>query len=71
MTIAYDVVTSTALADRICEQFGVDMDRCAGITIELLPTEPIQVSLKLLAGEALERIDWAGYLATAQVVKVQ
>ena len=65
--MAYDVTVSTDLARRICEQFGVDMDRCAGITVELLPTEPIKVSLTMLAGEVLESIDWEGYLATAQV----
>ena len=70
MALPYDVTVSTDLARRICEQFGVDIDRCASITVELLPVEPIKVKITLLAGEEFERIDWEGYLATAQVLQV-
>jgi hypothetical protein len=71
MVKLYDVTVSTDLAMRICEQFGVDIDRCASITVELLPAEPIRVKLTLLAGEEFERIDWEGYLATAQMVQAE
>lgn len=69
MPVPYDVRVSTDLATRICEQFGVDIDRCASITVELKPAEPIKVIFTLLAGEALERVDWEGYLAAAQVIE--
>ena len=67
-----DVTTATDLARRICELFGVDMDLCAGITVELMPVEPIKVHFTMVAGEALQRIDWEEHLRSAdQVVKVE
>lgn len=66
-----DMVGSADLARRICEQFGIDMDRCASITVELLPTKPIKVNVTLLADKELKAIDWEGYLATAQTVEVE
>ena len=69
MVKKYDVTVSTDLARRICEQFGVDMDDCGKITVELLPSKPIMVSFQLFGGEAFEGIDWEGHLVTAQRIK--
>mgnify|MGYP000199119107 CR=1 FL=1 len=57
---------SDALAKPILEALGLDPEeweqRCSGIEIRLLPAEPIQVSLLVVAGDDLIALPWHEFL---------